>query len=177
MWTTEYILSQISVVIATIIFALSYFTKNKKVILALGLVSIVFYMLEYLLLHSYIAVGANFLSLLRTIWFYINDSKNKKEDYVSLIVSIIAFIVVSIVTYTNPLDIIVLVASIIFTYAIWQQNIFIYRLLSVLASVCWVIYNIYCFTIMGIILEVVLLTIKLISSIEYMITKKKTSKE
>ncbi|MBO7218669.1 MAG: YgjV family protein, partial [Clostridia bacterium] len=84
MWTPEYILSQISVIVATIIFALSYFTKNKKIILVLGLISILFYILEYLLLHSYIAVGVNFLSFLRTIWFYINDAKGIKQDYVSL---------------------------------------------------------------------------------------------
>ena len=173
MWTPEYISSQISVIVATIIFALSYFTKNKRVILALGLVSILFYMLEYLLLHSYIAVGVNFLSFLRTIWFYINDAKGKKQDYISLIVSMVAFIVVSILTYSNYMDIIVLFASVLFTYAIWQQNILVYRVLSVIASICWIIYNIYCFTIMGIILEIVLLTIKLVSSIEYIITIKR----
>ena len=173
MWTPEYILSQISVIVATIIFALSYFTKNKKIILVLGLISILFYMLEYLLLHSYIAVGVNFLSFLRTIWFYINDVKDKKQDYVSLTVSMVAFIVISILTYTSPMDVIVLFASLLFTYAIWQQNILVYRTLSALASICWIIYNIYCFTIMGIILEIVLLTIKLVSSIEYIITTKK----
>lgn len=169
MWTPEYILSQISVIIATIIFALTYFTKNKKIILTLGLVSIIFYMLEYMLLHSYIAVGVNFLSFLRTIWFYINDAKDKKQDYASLIVSTIAFIVVSILTYSGPMDIIVLFASVLFTYAIWQQNILVYRALSVIASICWIAYNIYCFTIMGIILEAILLIIKLVSSIEYII--------
>ena len=175
MWTPEYILSQISVIIATIIFAITYFTKNKKIILVLGLVSIIFYMLEYMLLHSYIAAGVNFLSFLRTIWFYINDAKGKKQDYVSLIVSMVAFIVVSILTYTNYMDIIVLFASVLFTYAIWQQNILVYRVLSVIASICWIVYNIYCFTIMGIILEVVLLIVKLVSSIEYIITTKKVS--
>lgn len=176
MWTTEYILSQVCVIIATIIFALSYFTKNKKTVLILGCVSIIFYILEYLLLGAIIVVGVNVLSLARTIWFYINDERGKKKDYPSLIISSIAFVIVSIITYAHPMDIIVLFASILFTYAVWQQNIFVYRILSIISSLCWLVYNVYCFTIMGIILEFVLLVIKTISSIEYMVTTKKNNK-
>ena len=174
MWTTEYILSQVAIIIATLIYALSYCTKNKKLVLILNMASIVFYVLEYMLLKSYMAAAMKMVAWGRILWFFINDKNGKKQDYVSLIVSCMVFVILSIFTYSHPMDLLSLVASVIFTYAVWQQDIFWYRALSVITSVLWIMHDIYYYTIMGIVLGIVLLMVKLTSTIKFVIDNHKT---
>lgn len=174
MWTTEYILSQVCVIIATILYGLSYCTKNKKVILILNMLSIIFYVAEYSLLHSFMAAAMKLVALCRIIWFYINDRLGKKNDYTSLIVSMSVFVIMSILTYSHPMDLLSLVASLVFTYAVWQNDIFWYRALSVMTGILWVMLDIYYYTLMGIILGTVLFIVKLVSTIKFVIDNHKT---
>ena len=48
------------------------------------------------------------------------------------------------------------VATILYTYSVWQKNTRVYKLLGMPIEAIWVAYNIYIFSIFGLILESIL---------------------
>ena len=63
------------------------------------------------------------------------------------------------------MDYLAVVATLIYTYSIWQKNLFVYRYLAVIGSVFWIIYNIIYFSLFGLICESCLLVFEFIGII------------
>ena len=48
------------------------------------------------------------------------------------------------------------VATMLYTYSVWQKKTNVYKILGIIIEIVWIIYNIYISSIMGIVLHVLL---------------------
>lgn len=162
----NYVISQLFVIFAVLSFGFSYLTKDKKKIMILVTMTSLFYGGEYLFLGAFAGVGVNIISIIRNIWFYINASKNKKNSVWVLGILSLALVILGIITYENIFSIIPIVATVLFTYSVWQDNNKVYRYMSVPMSIMWIVYNIICNSILGLIAESVMIVFEIIGIIK-----------
>lgn len=176
MWTLEYTISQICVVLALASMCLSYLTKNKIYILLLSTFSTLFFGIQYGLLGAWTGVAINSVGIVRGIWFYFNDKKGKTNDYISLIILSTALIIVGIATYQSIFSLVATLAMLLFTYTLWQSKVSVYRNMAPFISLLWITYNIYNNSIFAIISESILIVFEIIGIIKYYKKKKKEEK-
>ena len=169
----EYILSQVCVILSVICLAITYTTRNKKVILLFVCLEAVFYGLQYVFLHEYAGAVLNITGFVRGVWFYIDEKRGKQSNMVSLIVNSIVIITIGFITYASWIDCIAVLGTWIFAYAIWQPSVLGYRWICAFGSLFWLSYNILCFSVLGIALEVILFIIELYGAIKLLVEKKK----
>ena len=62
-------------------------------------------------------------------------------------------IIFGIVTYKDLFSILPIIATILYTYSVWQTDVKSYKLFGFISSFIYVIYNIYLKSIFGILLE------------------------
>lgn len=167
MWTAEYILSQVCVILALGLLIGSYYQKNKVWILIFSIGNSIFYSIEFLLLGAYTGAVINAIAIIRGVWFYFLKKNEKNNDYVSISVLSIAMIISGILTFDAWFSIFPIVGTLIYTFSVWQNNVKVYRWLSLPVGLCGVIYNIMCFSVCGIITESALFLFGLISIIAF----------
>lgn len=165
MWTFEYIMSQIFVVIGMACLGATYLVKNKKTILIIALVSAFGYTMQYVFLHKYAGAAVNVIGMIRCIWFFFNDKKNKKNDYISISVISALIIIMGVVTFDGWESLLPSLAAILFTYSLWQSNVKVYRYIALVNSALWITYNTLCMSIMAIVSECILIVVEIIGVI------------
>ena len=113
-------------------------------------------------LSAYSGLAMVVVAIIRNIIFIIDEKKNGKsnknttKDYIVLAVLYIISIVFAVFTYNGILSMMSVVATMLYTFSVWQKNTKTYKLLGIPIEAIWIIYNIYIFSIFGIILESVL---------------------
>ena len=142
MWSTSYLISQICMILAMGCFCLSLFTKNKKFIIIISATNAVLYSLHYFLLGKISVVLLNVLSIVRGIFFYYDDRDEIKHNFVSLIFITLSLVLVSYNTLITWVDLLPLIAVLLYTFSLWWKNITFYRYASLAGSICWIIFNI-----------------------------------
>lgn len=167
MISVEYIVSQVFVIFAVLTFGFSYLTKDKKKIMILVTMTSLFYGVEYFLLGALSGVAVNIISIIRNVWFYINAKNNKKNSVWILIILSALLVILGIITYTNIFSIIPIVATIMFTYSVWQDNNKVYKYMAVPMSIMWIVYNFICGSILGVIAESVILIFEIVGIMRY----------
>lgn len=168
-----YYISQILVIFAMLSLGMTYLTKNKKLIVILGIIYSALYGIQYLLLGAITGFAMNIVNIIRNIWFYINSVKKKQNNICILIILFILIIAFGIISYKDIFSILPILASSIYTYSIWQDNIKLYRYLAIPMSLCWITYNIYSNSLFAIIAELILFTIEIIGIIKLKKSNKK----
>lgn len=183
--TATYILSQVFTVIMYVLLAVSYYAKSRKSILIITFLSILTNAVAYMLLNAYTGVAMCFVAIIRNIIFLIDEKKNgkrdeiDKKDVIILIVLYAISIISAIFTYEGLLSLISVIATMLYTYSVWQKKTSTYKLLGIPIGVLWVIYNAYIKSVFGVILEAVLLvssTIGYILEIRQIKSKNKVEK-
>ncbi len=165
--TPEYIISQIIVVIASIILGSTYLTKNKTLILILSITATSLFGLEYAILHIWPGVVINIVGIVRCIWFFVNNKYNKVQDILSMVVIQILCITGGIWSFAGWIDILPILAAVVISYGLWQNNIKIYRISMLIMDTCFLLYN--CLLnpplIMGIVIQIIMCTTGIVSTI------------
>lgn len=162
-----YILSQIFVIISTVLLGLSYFAKSKKHIMLFCVFYCIFYAAHYLFLGAITGMVMTLISMGRNIWFYIIAKKGKNNSYFSLGLFIVIAMIGVIITFNDCFSIISMVGNIVSTYSVWQNDVFRYRILAILVSLCFLIYAVSISSLFAIITEVFLLILEIISLFKY----------
>ncbi len=176
--TTIYVLSQIFTIITYILLAITYYAKDRKTVLTISFLSLITNGLAYVFLNAYTGLAMCFIALIRNIVFLIDEKKNgksekiTKKDIIILIVLYVIATVFAIITYDGPLSLLSVIATMLYTYSVWQKKTEVYKMLGIPIGILWILYNLYVKSIFGIILE----TILLICSITGYILEKKKSK-
>ena len=85
-------------------------------------------------------------------------SVSKKANILILLGIYALMITISIFTFNGFLSLMSVLATMLATYALWQKNTKIYKILGIPISALWIIYNIYIKSIFGIVLECILMT-------------------
>ena len=163
----SYILSQVFAIFATITLSASYLVKDKKSILFLCIVTAIFFGVEYFLLGAYTGVAMDVVSIVSNIWFYLNEKNNKKNKIEVLIILLGLMLILSIFTYTNIFSFVSMMASMLFTYSVWQDSTKLYKILAIPTCILWIMYNAYYKSIVGITIQIVLLVFAIIGIVKY----------
>lgn len=160
--TVPYILSQVFIIISYVLLIITYQLNNRKKILICNFVAMIATGISYIFLSAYSGLAMTFVAIIRNIIFIIDEKKNGKtdknstKDYIILTILYIISIIFGIFTYNGILSMMSVVATMLYTYSVWQKDTKIYKILGIFVELIWIIYNIYIFSIFGIILEVVL---------------------
>ena len=158
--TNTYIISQIFTILGIILLGSSYLCKSKRQILILTLLSSICYGGHNFLLGAITGVAMNIVTIITSIWLYINEKSKKETSLIFLITISLLIIILGILSYQNIFSLLPIIASLLFTYSIWQNNNKVYRWIGLLTSILWLSYNTYLHSIFGIISECILLGFK-----------------
>lgn len=178
--TVIYIISQVCVVITYLFLALSYYAKSRKVVLLLSFLSLIANGATYVLLNAYSGFAMCVLAFARNIIFMIDEKKNgqrdkiNRNDIIILTLLYIASILSAIFTFDGFLSLLSVIATMLYTYSVWQKKTKVYKLLGMPIGVLWILYNLYVKSVLGVILEAVLL---ICSTTGYILEVKKDKKK
>lgn len=160
--TVTYVFSQIFIIINYIFLIMTYQSKSRKNILIFNFGALIATGISYIFLSAYSGLAMVVVAIIRNIIFIVDEKKNGKsnknslKDYIILAILYIISIISAIFTYKGFLSMMSVIATMLYTYSVWQKNTKIYKSLGILIGIMWIVYNIYIFSIFGIILEVVL---------------------
>ena len=177
--TLTYVLSQIFVIINSALLMSTYQLKSRKSILIVSFMALFANGVAYVLLSAWSGLAMVFVAMIRNIIFMIDEKKNgksnkiTKKDIVILAVLYIISIISAIFTYQGILSMMSVLATMLYTYSIWQKKTSVYKILGIIIEIIWIIYNIYIVSVLGIIIEICLL----ISVIIGLIREYKSKKE
>ena len=144
-----YIISQVLVIVYYLIYSFTFNMKSKSKILYTGIVATILSAISYLLLGAYTGVAMCFVAVIRNIWF--NKSKTKINLFVILFITILC----SIFTYQNLFSLLNVLATIVYTYSLWQTSTKKYKLLGIFVNIFMIIYDISIKSIMGVIFMII----------------------
>lgn len=167
-----YVVSQIFVIISSLVIGSTYFVKDKTKILYLCLIYCIFYGLHYLLLGAITGFLMTGVSFLRNLVFYINSKNNRSNNIFILIILIEISLISGISGYQDVYSIVSICASLMSTYSIWQDNVKVYRILSLPISLCFVVYALHFNSVMAIVSEGIIIVMEVIGIIELYKNKK-----
>ena len=177
-FTTQYVLSQIFTIMMYLLLVITYQLKNRKAIIIVSFGSLIANGIAYILLNAYTGLAMCFAAGIRDVILLIDENKNgkreiiNKKDYVYLAIFYILIIAATIFTYQGIYSLLSVVATITFTYSIWQKSTKTYKMLGIPVGILWVAYNTYVKSIFGVILESMLLVASIIGYIREIKGKK-----
>ena len=158
-----YIMSQVFTILMYALLGVTYQVKSRRKILILSIFSNAFQGIAYLLLNAKSGFVMCVLAILRgtammLISDKIKDEKKSKRAYLCvIIVFYICAIISAKITYEGIWSMLSIIATLIYTYSIWQKNEKVYKVLGTPVSICWVAYNFFVKSAYGVILESVIL--------------------
>jgi len=161
--TTNYILSQIFTILMYIFLAISYYSKNRKMILILSIISIITNIVAFVFLNAWTGVAMCVVALVRNLIFMIDEKKNgksekiTKKDIIILIILYVITVISTIYTYDGFLSLLSVIATSVYTFSIWQKRTGVYKAMGIPTGILWILYNIYIKSVFGFILESILL--------------------
>lgn len=137
-----FILAQIIGGIVLILTVISVQFKTKEKILMCQIIANVLVSIQYFLLDALTGGVVSIINVIRCIIFYFYKKKNMKPSIVFLGIFVIVAVVSGILTWQSVFSIIPIIAAIVFTYGLWQDNIKITRICTAITAGNWSIYNI-----------------------------------
>lgn len=177
--TTEYIFSQVFIVLSYLFLGSTYLIKNRKIILVFSFISLIANAISFYLLDTAISGFAMcFVAIFRNILLLVQnhfdkDKKNKIIDWSIFAILLIITGIAAWKTYINVLGLFSVFATFIYTVSIWQKNTIVYKILGIICSCFWIGYDIFVWSIFGIICEGILLISEIVGLILAVIKSKK----
>ncbi len=171
--------AQIVMLFAFIVMTLSFWCKDRKKILGLQVISSILFVVQYVLLGAKTGAILNGISIGRAFLFKYKTKKerpqphtfgekvlNNIKDNAILYSFVIAFIIASIIMWEGPKGILALMATLVYTFGMWDdkpQNI---RISANIASFFWFSYNYVVGGYIGCVTETILFTSNTIAIIK-----------
>ena len=160
MQNTFYVIGQILGIIAIIIGFTSYQMKQQKHVLLLQFIVSGLFCVHYLLIDATSGMALNVIMFIRGIIYYFRNKFNWKENYTPIIFAIIV-LVVSVISWQDWYSIFIVLGLFIHTLCMAMNDAQKVRKSILITSPLVLIYNVFVFSIGGIIYE----SIAVISSI------------
>lgn len=168
------IVAQIFGVIALIVYCYTLQLESKGKILRFLLITNVFYCLQYLMLDAYSALFACFIGVVRSIIFLKFEKENKKVSVWILLLIIAITLYSGFLSYNNIISLIPIITSIMYTTAVWQPNLKIFRVNSIFNASAWIFYNFKVGAYVSIVASMIELIVGIIAIIRLDIAKQKS---
>lgn len=138
-----YILAQIFGIFGIITLFLSVQFNSKKQILRFQTAANLFYAIQYLLLNAITASLMSFVSVFRCIVFFIFEKKNKKVPIYILVVFLALIIILAKFLNYGIMGFLPVVCTLLYTIGIWQRNLNVFRIITLITACIWVGYNVF----------------------------------
>ncbi|MCL2088428.1 MAG: YgjV family protein [Oscillospiraceae bacterium] len=174
-----FVFSQIFAGLALITVIISILSKTKKNILLYRILNTIFYAASFAFVFRWVTVGNLIFGSVRFYVYYLYKAKGKKPSLHILITFILLLIAMSwamwhLGIWTEWIEIPIVFVSFITAWAFWQENETVIRLIMLLATSCWLYYNIKTSNYMGIVLESIIQVFQVIAVVRYDILKKES---
>lgn len=168
----EYILSQIFIVLGYIFIGLTYFAKNRKIILVYSITAIIANAISYIFLSAWSGLLMSGVALLRNIIFLFQNKKDKTEkitwvDWLILAILVVIAVISAVFTYEGFLSLFSIFATMLYTISVWQKNVKAYKIIGIFVSILWIVYFIFISSIFGAICEGILFITEIVGAVKY----------
>lgn len=140
----SYLLSQIFVVLAYACSGSSYLVKNKNQVFLLSSLCAIAFIISYIFGEAWSGMLATIVGLFRNVMFFIIENKAKNSKLLKRIALCIVFLAIgvsAVVTFDGVSSIIAIVATLVYTIGLWNEKGKVYKILGIVSSVLWIIYN------------------------------------
>lgn len=167
-----YIFNQIIGVILIIVCSASFFFKKKEHFLMCITVYNLLVLLLYILQNQLTESIITFIGIIRCFVFFGYEKKNKRPNVIVLIIFELMCLIIGIITAKQWYSLLIVLSSLFSTFAQWQKNMFVLRVLYCICSVLMII-NYACLGLYtSIISEIISLSATIISIFKFHIIKK-----
>ena len=167
-----YLLSQIFALAATILSLLAFQQRKKIQILNYTVVAAICSVLHYVFLGAWSGVATKSVGVTRNI-FAAYETGKQKTSKIAPLFFVTCYITMGIITYVSPASLLPVAAASIYTIAIYLENAERIRKVAVFTASLWLFYNIFVFSIVGIISEVIFIANDLVAIYRYRHQRKK----
>ena len=154
-WT--YIWSQILTLVEYGLLGATYFAKRRKLVVILDTISMAAGIGAYILLGADLGLAMSVVILVANFYYLYDEGRRGKNhklklrDYVFL--ALVLAIIAAVWTYDGPLSLLSVAATVLYEISIWQNNTKVYKFLGIPVALCWMLYNIFVFSVAGIFSE------------------------
>ena len=150
-----YIIAQIIGFIAFVISLLAYHRKKKEKIFQTMMIANVLDIVHYLLLNAYSGCVTKVIALLRNKIIIVKEKNKKINNNMVLVILFSAYLISGILTYKNIYSVLPILAAMIYLYFVWNGNELKVKKVAFYCYFLWLAYNIFVFSIAGIVSNVV----------------------
>lgn len=140
---TRFVIAQCFGATALIFVCIAYFMKSRKNFLLLNIVANFLYSGAFLTQNLLVAGVDTLISIARTVGLYIYVKNDLKPSPQYFFLSLSAYFINTSIFFQNPLDLVVLGTSVMFTIAYFSNNLMFTRILLIFPNIALVAYNIY----------------------------------
>ena len=169
-----YILSQILVVVSSLIYSVSMLIPNKRGLLYLQIFSSSLFAIHYFLLGAYIGGIVSTLDSIRIVTFYFIDKKNNTD--INRKIACVSFIVLGLIgacfTWESWYSILPIISLIIVNVALALQNLNILKINLNISILCVIAYMIFIQSYLGMITQIIVFVVGVIGAIRDIIRNK-----
>jgi len=184
-WTSgTYITSQVIVTLAYVLLGLTFFIKNRKAILYFGIGFSSFMAIALSLIDAWVGVGMFSIGIVRNVVLFLVDKYKREEnknrlllvDWIVLATLASVMIITTYFTMDGWLTWFGFMASFAFTVAVWQKNVFWYRVLGLVSEVLWLVYHAVVENVSGIVFAGIMSAVILVGLILFIVERVKARK-
>lgn len=161
------IVAQIIGFIAFFISLTAFHRKEKKNILGNMVIANLINLFHYLLLGALSGCITKLLAIVRDCFIIYKEKNKKLSKKIYLFIFIVLYILASVFTYDGIVSILPLLAALIYIIFIWNGNELTIKRVGFYTYFLWLTYNIFVFSISGIISNVVSIISTFIAIINY----------
>ena len=152
-----YIVSQVFALAAFICAMVAIQLKKKPHLLNAVTLGAFFSILHYAFLGAWPGMASKSITTVRNGLAAYESSKSRKSHKILPLIFVAFYIVMGIITYSSPISLLPILAPSIYAIVIYTCDVKIVRYTSVLTCVIWLIYDIFVFSIVGVLAQVIMI--------------------
>lgn len=137
------IVAQVLGTLGIVSMVLSVQFNSKKQVLGFQIAANSLFAFQYLCLNAISAVVMSFVAALRCIVFFVFENKGKKVPIWVLGIFLVLITVLFVFLKRGVIGVFPLVCTFIYTIGIWQKNLNVFRVITLITASLWIGYNVY----------------------------------
>jgi len=150
-----YLISQIVGSISFVISLIAYHKNKKEKIFKTMILANLLDIIHYLLLSAYSGCITKVIALARNEIIILKEKHKNFNNLLVLIILLATYLISGILTYKNIFSIFPILAAMIYLYFVWHGDELIVKKAAFYCYFLWLTYNIFVFSIAGIISNIV----------------------
>jgi len=154
-------------------FVLSFQQRDRNKILLLMLIGQAIFLLHFILLGAWTAVGMNSVGMARTIVFSYRDTRKWAAHIFWLPVFVLLFVAAGLLAGESWLGVLPVLAMSLETTGLWMRNLRVLRIVNLFPHPFWFAYNLIKGSWAGVVCEIFVFTSIVVAIIRYDILRQK----